>query len=108
MIKNFLNEGITRPEIIANGIASVWHKPVIDNAVERILFTETQTHKDRIDRWKTMEGVFTVTQPAPIANKHILLVDDVITTGATLEACGTAILKIPGVKLSMATAAYTI
>jgi len=55
-----------------------------------------------------MEGIFTITQPALIENKHVLLIDDVATTGATLEACGEAILNIPGVKLSLATVAYTI
>ena len=106
--KKFYKRGYNQAEIIAKGIASIWHKPVAANAVERVLFTETQTHKNRVDRWKTMEGVFTVTQPEAIANKHILLVDDVITTGSTLEACGQAILKIPGIKLSIATLAYTI
>lgn len=106
--KKFFKRGYNQSLAIVNGITSIWNKPVITNAVERILFTETQTHKDRIARWQTMEGVFTVTQPALIENKHILLVDDIITTGATLEACGTAIMQTPGVKLSMATVAYTI
>jgi ComF family protein len=106
--KKLFKRGYNQASVIVNGITSVWHKPVMEDAVERILFTETQTHKDRIERWKTMEGVFRVTQPVLLANKHVLLVDDVITTGATLEACGAAILKIPGVKLSIATAAYTI
>jgi len=106
--KKLFRRGYNQASVIANGIASVWNRPVTENAVERILFTETQTHKDRIARWKTMEGVFTVTQPALIKNKHILLVDDIVTTGATLEACGEAVLKVPGVKLSIATIAYTI
>ncbi len=106
--KKFYKRGYNQAEVIAKGIASVWQRPVINNAVERILFTETQTHKNRIDRWETMEGMFTVTRPDAVAGKHILLVDDVITTGATLEACGQAILKIPDIKLSVATLAYTI
>jgi ComF family protein len=106
--KKFYKRGYNQAEIIAKGIASIWHKPVVANAIERVLFTETQTHKNRIDRWKTIEGVFNVNEPEAIANKHILLVDDVITTGSTLEACGHAILKILGIKLSIATIAYTI
>jgi predicted amidophosphoribosyltransferase len=55
-----------------------------------------------------MDGVFEVTNPAVLQGKHILLVDDVVTTGATLEACGNEILKVPGTTLSIATLAYTI
>lgn len=55
-----------------------------------------------------MENVFELPNPAMLANKHILLVDDVITTGATLEACGSVLLKAPGSKISIAAVAYTI
>jgi len=106
--RKLYERGYNQASVIASGIASVWKKPVTENAIDRVLFTDTQTHKDRIARWKTMEGVFTVVQPALIENKHILLVDDIVTTGATLEACGEAVLQIPGVKLSIATIAYTI
>jgi len=53
-----------------------------------------------------MQEVFTVKYPERLRNKHVLLVDDVITTGSTLEACGTQLLKIEGLKLSIATIAY--
>jgi predicted amidophosphoribosyltransferase len=55
-----------------------------------------------------MEGVFHIEEPEKIKNRHILLVDDIITTGATLEACGTEILKVEGTSLSIASLAYTI
>lgn len=94
--------------LIAKGITDKFKVSVIENAVSRTMFTNTQTHKDRITRWQNMEGVFTITDEALLINKHILLVDDVITTGATLEACGSEILKVSGTKLSIATVAYTI
>ena len=106
--KKLFRRGYNQSAVIAGGIVSVWDKPVITNAVERILFTETQTHKTRIDRWQTMENVFEVSQPELLAGKHILLVDDIVTTGATFEACGQAILEIPGTTLSLASVACTI
>ena len=106
--KRQTKRGYNQATALCDGIASIWKKPVIDKAVIRKVNTETQTHRGRITRWENMEGVFAVAEPLVIVNKHILLVDDVITTGASLEACGSEILKVPGVKLSIATLAYTV
>ncbi|MEO8174437.1 MAG: phosphoribosyltransferase family protein [Sediminibacterium sp.] len=100
--------GYNQAALICEGMKETWQKPVYKDAVARNRFTETQTKQNRVSRWQNMEGVFTVTQRADLENKHILLVDDVITTGATLEACGSSILEIPGCELSIAAAAYTI
>lgn len=100
--------GYNQAAEIATGISALLQKPVAPDVVTRSIYTETQTHKDRISRWQTMQNVFEVKQPERLQGKHILLVDDVVTTGATLEACGAAILNIPDTKLSIATAAYTI
>jgi predicted amidophosphoribosyltransferase len=72
------------------------------------MFTATQTQQDRISRWQNMEGAFAVTDAGLLKNKHVLLIDDVLTTGATLEACGRCLLEVPGLRLSIVTAAYTI
>jgi predicted amidophosphoribosyltransferase len=74
--------------------------------VIRKRFTETQTKKHRSERWQNVEGSFEVSNTREIKDKHVLLVDDVVTTGATLEACGTEILNIEGTKLSIATLAF--
>lgn len=100
--------GYNQAALICEGISGIWNRPVCRDAVIRTRFTETQTQQSRVSRWQNMEGVFAVTRPEALANRHILLVDDVITTGATLEACGAALLEIPGVLLSIAAAAYTI
>jgi ComF family protein len=94
--------------LIAMGIQSVWNKPIIENAVIRNTFSMSQTLQDRIHRWENMEGIFSVKNQEMIQEKHLLLVDDVTTTGASLEALGSALQVVKGVKLSVATAAYTI
>ncbi len=100
--------GYNQAASLCNGIASVWKRPVVENAVIRKVNTETQTHMGRITRWENMDGVFAIAEPSLIRDKHILLVDDVITTGASLEACGSEILKVFGTSLSIATLAYTV
>ena len=100
--------GYNQAAVIAESIASVMQKPLLTNTAYRTVFTETQTHKDRISRWQNMEGVFAVKDISAITGKHILLVDDVLTTGATLEACAQSLLQVPGTRISIATVAYTI
>ncbi len=107
-LKREKKRGYNQALAICNGIASVWQKPVLAQSVVRKINTETQTKKGRVNRWTNMDGVFAVTNTEVLRNKHILLVDDVVTTGASLEACGTEILKVPGTTLSIATLAYTI
>jgi ComF family protein len=100
--------GYNQALMIANGMASYIRKPVLESAVIRMVYTETQTQRSRITRWENMEGVFKVVDPEALKNRHILLVDDIITTGATLEACGAEILKVEGSTLSIGALAYTI
>lgn len=104
--KEFIR-GYNQSALLCEGIREIWKKPVLTNAITRIRFTGTQTHRNRLSRWQNMENSFAVTQPELLINKHILLVDDVVTTGATLEACGSSILEISGTELSMAAVGYT-
>ncbi len=95
--------GYNQATVLCEGMSAVMQIPVLDHAVQRPEHTETQTKKGRVERWKNMEGKFIIHDPVPLQNKKLLLVDDVITTGATLESCGAELLKIPGLELSIAT-----
>lgn len=106
--KREFKRGYNQAAVICEGIAEVWQKPIAKDALVRTIFTETQTHQDRVHRWQNMDGVFAVANKNAIEGKHVLLVDDIVTTGATLEACGAAILQLQDVRLSIATAACTI
>lgn len=100
--------GYNQAKVIADSLSDELRIPVISNAVYRVKKTETQTHKSRIERWKNMEQTFNICDPLQIVNKHILLVDDVVTTGASLEACAQTLLKIQGVRISICCLAYTV
>ncbi len=106
--KKEYQRGYNQADLIADGISSIWPKKVLKKNISRLIFTKTQTQESRISRWENMEGVFEVRNPDSLRGKHVLLIDDVITTGASLEACGLAILAVPGTQLSIATVAYTI
>ena len=95
--------GYNQATILCDGIAEVLHLPVLANVIARPQHTETQTRKGRIERWRNIEGKFQLIEKASIQNKHLLLIDDVVTTGATLEACGNELLSAENVKLSIAT-----
>lgn len=98
--------GYNQAKILCTAMSEVMNVPVINNNVVRKRFTETQTKKHRTERWENVEGSFEIINPNQIKGKHILLVDDVVTTGATLEACGAEILKAEGTKISLATLAF--
>ncbi len=98
--------GYNQATILCNGISEITGVAVIKNNVLRKKFTETQTKKHRTERWQNVEGSFIVTNADELQGKNILMVDDVVTTGATLEACGQEILNITETKLSIATLAF--
>ena len=100
--------GFNQSRSIAKGIGETMEIPLVTNKLIRIINTSTQTKKSREGRWDNVKNAFDVKEVSSLENKHILLVDDVLTTGATLEACAQNLLKIQGVKVSIATLAYAL
>ena len=100
--------GYNQSALLCEGIAEILRIPVWQDAVIRPLYTSTQTRKGRMERWKNMEGKFLLADAQRLRQHKILLVDDVITTGATLEACGAVILQAEGVELSVAALCYAV
>ena len=98
--------GYNQSRFFAEGLAQSMNVEANFTTLIRALESETQTKKSRLNRWKNVETVFQLLNTTKIEGKHILLVDDVVTTGATLEACAQTLLQVPGVKVSVATIAY--
>jgi ComF family protein len=101
-----MKRGYNQSTCFAEGLSDKIKAPVVENNLVRIMATETQTHRSRFSRFENMKEVFVLKNPEALINKHVLLVDDVVTTGSTLEACGAVLLKVEGLKLSIATIAY--
>jgi predicted amidophosphoribosyltransferase len=83
-------------------------KPLITNVLKRIIENPTQTKKGVYERWENTTGIFETENTNIIENKHLLLIDDVLTTGSTLEACIIPLQKVQGVKISVAVLAATV
>jgi ComF family protein len=97
--------GYNQSEMFALGLGNILNKKMDSTVLRRKVATSTQTRKSRFERWLNVEDVFEVHAPSKLENKHVLLVDDVITTGATLEACALKLLEVQGLRLSIATIA---
>jgi len=97
------NQVTTFGESLAQKLTAEYNR----NFLIKVSSTKTQTKKIRLDRWKNVQELFVVQNKSALENKHILLIDDIITTGATLEACCNAFSNIKGLKISIACMAYT-
>lgn len=94
--------GYNQCDPICRGLSQTLGVPWSRTHLIRRAFTESQTRKSRFDRWKNTESIFHINDADFLTQKHILLVDDVITTGATFEACAKALAAIPGIGISVA------
>lgn len=91
---------------IARGIGSVTRLPIVTNAVSREQFVESQTQKDRWQRNENVEGCFRLNDGSALKGRHVLLIDDVVTTGATICSCGREMLKAGDVRFSILTIGF--
>lgn len=98
--------GFNQSESISEGIGEAASLPVEVKALTRVIISATQTKKSRYERWTNVERIFKVTDPQTITGKHILLVDDVITTGSTIESCTNELMKVANVRVSVVALAY--
>lgn len=104
--KRFKERGYNQAEAIARGLSEAMGVPVVTDVLLRNIYTQTQTKKTRMERMQNIAGAFTICNPEKIEGGHVLLVDDVITTGATLETCTQTLIDSVNVKVSVGTLAY--
>ncbi|MCX6290182.1 MAG: ComF family protein [Bacteroidetes bacterium] len=98
--------GFNQSDFFAEGLAKAMEIPFSADALKKNLATETQTRKHRYERFENVDRVFEVNKPELVSGKHVLLADDVVTTGSTLTSCAEALLEIPGTTVSIVTMAY--
>ncbi len=99
--------GYNQSEEFGKGLSQILDVPCDESCMRREALTETQTHKSKLSRWENVNQAFEVINPALITGRRVLLVDDVVTTGATLEACGQMLLGAGCLELSIACIAAT-
>lgn len=97
--------GYNQSHVIAEGISETMDIPIAEKCLVRKVFTDTQTKKSREERWNNVKDIFDVINPLQLTGNHVLLVDDVLTTGATLMSAGKALMQVEGIKISVVTAA---
>jgi ComF family protein len=106
-MKRQRQRGYNQSEMLARGISDVTHLPVVPKALKRQIFRESQTHLSRQERQENVDGIFAVADAETLKGRHVLLIDDVCTTGATLRACAQALAPIEGIRISVLTLGFT-
>ena len=99
--KRLRQRGYNQSMEIARGVAAVSNLPILEKVVKRTTFDGSQTNKGRWARNENVEKVFQLADAYTIRGKHLLLIDDVVTTGATMIACTKELLKAGDVKVSV-------
>ncbi|HTB33201.1 MAG TPA: phosphoribosyltransferase family protein, partial [Bacteroidia bacterium] len=104
--KKLKRRGYNQSACFAEGLSQVMKVPVLANGLKRIKDTETQTNKSRFSRWENVKDVFEAENKELLQGKNVLIVDDIITTGATMEACIHALNAVQVKSVSVASIGY--
>ncbi|MBN2616050.1 MAG: ComF family protein [Bacteroidales bacterium] len=99
--------GYNQSRMIARGMETTMQASLADDILFRQVHSSTQTKKSRFERWENVKDIFALKNEARLEGKHVILIDDVITTGSTIEACGNLLQKIPGIRISVSALAYS-
>ena len=105
--KRLRQRGYNQSEMLAQGVSDVTHLPVVPKALKRQGFRESQTHLSRHERQENVDGIFVAADAKTLKGRHVLLIDDVCTTGATLMSCAQALAPIEGIRISVLTLGFT-
>lgn len=105
--KRLRQRGYNQSEQLASGIREITGLPVITKAIKRKKFVQSQTQLRRHERQENVSDMFQLKDETLLRNKHILLIDDICTTGATLTACIDVIKRIEGIRISVLTFGFT-
>lgn len=106
--KRIKERGYNQVTKFGKELAKIFDIPYEDTLLKKTKYTYKQAKSGGYERWGNIAGSFGLQHPDRLKNQHILLVDDLLTTGATLEACATELLQVPGVKISIATMAIAL
>ena len=102
------SRGYNQSQVLSTGIQQIWQRPILNDVLIKRSWSNSQTKKNRKARLQQEPDLFFLQKPTSIEGKHILLVDDVLTTGATLEAAVTCLMTASPASVSIAVAAYTL
>lgn len=103
--QRFKERGYNQVTLLTEKLSIHLQKPIVENALKRVTSTKTQAFKARFERFNNVDTKFELKDTNAFENKHVLLIDDVVTTGATLEACSKEFLKAKNCKISVITIA---
>ncbi len=105
--KRMRERGYNQVEKFGIEIAKNLNANYVDSVLKKISYNNKQSKRGKLNRWKNTAETFGIQNESLLENKHVLLVDDIITTGATIEACVLVLQSIPGIKISIASMAIT-